>query len=103
MPKNSLALSIIASYTLRVSSDSEVDVVYSIIVDDLPTGVSVKLDNGSFIQETNGEVAFNDVDTILFTDVNKTKTHTLTYKASSSTSLVNNVETNVYVVMRQTV
>lgn len=91
-----------ASYNLNVTSNSEVDVIYSIIVDDLPSGVSVKLDNGSFIQETNNKVIFSDVGTILYSDSNKTKTHTLTFIASQSTQYVSEKEINVDVLARQT-
>ena len=87
--------------SLNITSQSEVDMLYNIVIDDLPSGVSVKLDNGSFIPESSGEVIFNNAGSILYSDVNKTKTHTLTFKAASGTSYVANEEININVITRQ--
>lgn len=89
------------SYTLNITSNSEVDVMYSIIIDGLPTGVSVKADNGNFIQESNHRVVINDAGTIYYNDVNRTKTCVLTFKASSTTQYVDNQEVNISVIFSQ--
>lgn len=90
-----------ASYTIDVTSQSQVDMIYSIVIDGLPTGVSVSIDNGAFVQETNNKVTFSNVGTIAYSDANKTKSHTLTFKAASSTNFVNEKEVDINVIARQ--
>ena len=90
-----------ASYTVNITSVSDVNVVYSIVIDNLPTGVSVALDNGTYVQENNHEVVFNNVSTILYNAQNKSKSHTLSFKASSSTQYVTNTEVDIDVIVKQ--
>ena len=90
------------SYTIDVTSTSQVDMIYSIVVDDLPAGISVSLDNGTPVQESNNKVIFSDVATILYSDQTKTKSHTITFIADSNTSLANEQETNINVIASQT-
>ncbi len=94
---------LVSSYTLNITSNSEVNVVYSIVIDNLPTGTSVLLDSGEYVQESNNKVTFTNAGTINYTDANKNKTHTLTFKASSSTSYVTNQVVNIDVVAKQQV
>ncbi len=89
------------NYTLNVKSLSEVDVIYTIVLSNIPSGVEVKLDNGQFQTPTNNTVTFTDAGTILYSDVNKTKTHTIAFKANSGTALVNNQIVGVDVTVRQ--
>lgn len=90
-----------ASYTIDVTSQSQVDMIYSIVIDGLPSGVSVSIDNGEFVQETNNKVTFSNVGTIAYSDTNKTKSHTLTFKATSSSNVVNEKEVDINVIARQ--
>ncbi len=90
-----------ASYNVNITGNAEVDIVYSITIKDLPTGVSVSLDGGEFIQEANHKVIINDVGTILYSDTNKTRTHTLTFKANENAEYDNNHEVNINVIARQ--
>lgn len=90
-----------ASYALNITSQSEVDVIYSIVIRDLSDGVSVSLDNGQFIQEVNGIVTFADVSSILYSDAVKTKSHIVTFKADSTAQYVDDHEVNVNVIARQ--
>ena len=90
-----------ASYTIDVTSQSQVDMIYSIVIDGLPSGVSVSIDNGEFVQETNNKVTFSNVGTIAYSDENKTKSHTLTFKATSSSNIVNEKEVDINVIARQ--
>lgn len=94
--------SVDASYTVNITSKSEVDIIYSIVIENLPSGVSISLDNGSFIQETNNKVIFSDIGTILYSDENKTKSHIITFKAEQTATLTNEQEVNVNVIARQT-
>ena len=90
-----------AGYTLNVTSNSEVDVVYSIIVSGLPSGVEVKLDDGSFQIPTNNTVTFNNAGNIYYSDVSKEKTHVLTFKANTGATIVNNQTVSVNVEFKQ--
>ena len=89
------------SYTLNVQSNSEVDVVYEIKVSGIPSGVEVKLDSGSFQTPTSGVVTFTNAGTILYSDVVKQKTHTLTFKANSGAATVNNQTVTIDVNFKQ--
>ena len=90
-----------ASYTINITSNSEVDVIYSIVIENLPSGVSISLDDGSFVAANNNKVVFTDVGTILYSDANKNKSHVITIKANSNTQYVNNQEIDVNVIARQ--
>ena len=90
-----------ASYTINITSNSEVDVIYSIVIENLPSGVSISLDDGSFVAANNNKVVFTDVSTILYSDANKNKSHVITIKANSNTQYVNNQEIDVNVIARQ--
>ena len=90
-----------ASYTLNVTSTSEVDVQYTIVVRNIPSGVLVKLDNGSFQTPSNNTVTFNNAGNIYYSDVSKEKTHVLTFKANTGTTAVNNQTVSVDVDFRQ--
>lgn len=89
------------SYILNITSNSEVDIAYSIIVDNLPTGVSVKADDGNFIQETNHKVMIPNVGVIRYNDGNKTKQCVLTFKASTNATFVDEEEIDISVIISQ--
>ena len=90
-----------ASYTVSITSTSQVDIVYSIVVDDIPTGVKVKLDNGEYQTPTNNQVIYVDVSTIDYSDTDKTKSHILTFKADSNAEAALQEEININVIARQ--
>lgn len=90
-----------ASYDINITSQAEVDIVYTIVVENLPTGVSVSLDNNTFVPEENNKVIFSDVFVIAHNANIKTKTHTLTFKAASNTSYVTDQEVDINVIARQ--
>lgn len=90
------------SYTLTVESDSEVDVIYSIIISNLPTGVEVDLDNsGNYRTPTSGTIRINSAGTINYNDSTKTKTHTLTFRATNGATLVTDQSINIDVEFKQ--
>ena len=92
-----------ASYRVNITNGSEVNVVYSIVIDNLPSGTSVSLDGGSFVSESNNKVTFSNVGTIPYSDSNRDRSHTVTFKASSGASYVNNQIVDINVVARQTI
>ncbi len=92
------------SYTLTVQSASEVDVLYKIIISNLPTGVEVDIDNTGYLTPTAGTLIIENANTVInYNDSVKTKTHTLTFKAASTASLVTDREINIDVEFRQDV
>ena len=89
------------TYTLNVTSESEVDVVYSIVISNLPSGVSISLDGGEAIPQSNNQVIISNAGTILYQDQERTKTHELTFIAAAGATLVTNQQVSIDVVMRQ--
>ena len=89
-------------YNLTVTSSSEVDVVYTIIVSNLPTGVEVALDDGTYQAPTSGTVRISNAQTVInYDDAVKTKNHTLTFRATSSAQVISDQEIDVDVEFRQ--
>lgn len=95
-----------ATYELNVKSLSEVDVKYTVVISNLPSGVTVKFDDGDFqSQDENNTISFTDIGTILYSDSveDKTKTHTLTFSADANADFVDNQKVNIDVIVRQIV
>ncbi|MBR3161884.1 MAG: hypothetical protein IKF19_04055 [Bacilli bacterium] len=92
-----------ASYAVNITSNSEVDAVYSIVVNGIPTGVSVVLDGETVGNVVNNKAIFSDVGTILYNDSNKTKRHTLTFSAANNATIANNQSIDINVIARQLV
>ena len=90
-----------ASYDINITSQAEVDIIYTIVIENLPSGVSVSLDNDSFVPEENNRVIFSDIYVIAHNANEKTKTHTLTFKADSTASYVDEQEVDINVIARQ--
>ena len=90
-----------ANYSVNITSNSEVDAIYSIVVDGIPNGVSVVLDGETVGNVVNNKAIFSNVGTILYSDSDKTKRHTLTFAASSSATIANNQALDISVIARQ--
>ena len=75
-----------ASYIIKVSSLSEVSTTYSIILTNVPNGLEVKLDNGSYQTVVNNTVQFNDVDMFLVSGNISEYTHVLSFNDPLNTS-----------------
>ena len=89
----------LAQYSFDVISNSEVDAKYSITVNNIPSGVEVKLDQGLF-QGGNSTVTFPNVGTILYGGTN-TNAHILTFRATTGATIVNNQSIGVFVTFEQ--
>ena len=90
------------TYDLNITSTSQVDIIYTIVVSNLPTGVQVALDSDpAESQDNQHTVTFTDAGTILYSDQNKTKTHTLTFSAVANTTPVNAQSVSIDVIARQ--
>lgn len=89
-----------SSYNITVTSDSEVDTDYSIIVSNIPSGVQVELDSGGF-EPYSSTVTFPNVGTILYGAQPNSVTHTLTFKANTGATIVSNQSVSVNVEFKQ--
>ena len=94
-----------AQFTIVVTSNSEVDTEYSIIVSNIPSGVDVKLDNGNFESPASNSdtVTFSNVGTIIYGDSNNEKTHVLTFRANADAVIVSNQTVNIDVEFKQSI
>ena len=89
-------------YLLTVRSNSEVDVVYSIELSNLPSGVQVQLDERDFITvPASHKITIDDAGTIPYTGSEQSVEHTLRFRALTTAEEVEEQEINVKVVMRQ--
>ena len=91
------------TYTVSVTSLSEVATNYAIVLTNVPSGVKVKLDNGNFVSETNTAITFNNAGTFTPNDSNSTRTHTLTFMAEIGTETQTNESINLDVIFTQMV
>lgn len=92
----------VASYTINITSNSEVDAVYSIVINNLPSGVSVSADNGeTFTPAVNNKVIISDAGTMIYTGNPVTKRHVLMFKAASPAEFVNNQSVDINIIARQ--
>ena len=89
-------------YILKIESTSEVDVSYKIEVSNVPTGVEISLDGGNFKpSNSSNKIIFDNAGKILYTDTNKEKTHTLTFKSNLGTQVENNRKIKIDVIAQQ--
>ena len=90
------------SYTLTVQSNSEVDVIYSIIISNLPSDVEVDLDNsGNYRTASAGTLIISPAGAINYNDSVKTKTHTLTFRATPEATPIANQKIDIDVEFKQ--
>ena len=91
------------SYTLTVQSNSQVDVLYKIIISNLPSGVEVDIDNTGYLTPTaSGTLTIENANTVInYGDSTKTKTHILTFRATNGAQLVTNQKIDIDVEFRQ--
>ena len=92
------------TYTLKLVSDSEVDVIYSITVSNIPSGVDVALNNynnGAFQTPSNGTTTFTDAGIINYTGSSEEVTRTLTFRANSGAASVNGQQVTIDVDFKQ--
>lgn len=90
-----------ATYTLNIKSLSEVDVNYSIVISNLPSGVDVSIDGVTFPPVSNGTVTFSNAGTILYSSSNRINSHTLTFRGANGATLVNNQVVTINVLAEQ--
>ena len=88
------------SYLLKIVSESEVDTAYSITVSGIPSGVDVSLsgyNNGAFQTPVSGSTTFTNAGVINYTGQREEVTRTLTFRANSGATHVNNQSVSINV------
>ena len=89
-------------YTLKLVSNSEVDVTYTITVSNIPSGVVVKLNgDASYTTPSNGTATFPNAGVINYTGSSEEVTRTLTFRANSGATLVSNQSVTIDVDFKQ--
>lgn len=91
------------TYTLKVRSNSEVNVEYAIEIGNVPSGVKIKLDERANYEspDENNVVRFSDAGTILYSSEEKENTHVLTFTSEVGTSAVADRQLTVKVIVQQ--
>lgn len=90
-----------ASYTLKLVNGSEVDVNYSITISNIPNGVDVMINGGSYLTPQNGTVTISNAGTINYSSSPVEVTRTLTFRANSGASTINNQPVTIDVDFKQ--
>lgn len=92
------------TYDLTVTSGSEVDVTYTIVLSNLPNDIRVKLDDGDFLPPDFVTHKLTIAGgTINYNDSIKTKNHTLTFRAASGAQTVSAQKIDIDVEFKQTI
>jgi len=101
---NDSAINLVAgsttTYTFTVNNDSDVSVVYSIEISNLPTGVQAKLDSGSYQSPTSNKIVISPAGELGYSGTTQ-RTHTLTFNTPLSTSEVSNQSVSIEVTFAQ--
>ena len=90
-----------ASYILKITSLSEAKASYSIVLSDLPKGLVAKLDDGTYKQQVNNKIIFDNAGYINADAETKTKTHTLTFGVIIDSDTISESEINIDVIFNQ--
>ena len=91
------------TYTLKVRSNSEVDVVYDIEIENVPAGVKIKLDQRLDYEtpDSNNKITFTDAGTLSYSSQGGENTHILTFASDVGTAAVSNRQLTVNVIAQQ--
>ena len=87
-------------YLLTVKNESDVSVSYVIKVTNLPDDMKVKLDTGTYQQEINNEVVFDDERELLITGATQ-RNHILTFTTPLDADEINNQKIKIDVEFKQ--
>ena len=91
------------TYSLKVSSESEVDVIYAIVVENVPSGVKIKLDDRQNYEtpDANNKITFSNAGSITYSPQGGENTHVLTFTSDPGTQVVSNRQLTVKVIAKQ--
>ena len=88
-------------YKLKVKSQSEVATTYDVILKNVPAGVQVKVDSGSYKSASSNKITFTNVGEFDASSANRQREHTLTFKAPLGTSEITDHEIDLEVKFTQ--
>ena len=90
-------------YSLKVSSESEVNVVYAIEIGNVPAGVKIKLDDRQNYEtpDANNKIVFSNAGSITYSLLGGENTHVLTFTSDPGTAVVSNRQLTVKVIAQQ--
>lgn len=89
-----------AAYNLTVTNTSEVDVIYTIELTNLPTGIKAKLDGGNYVTESNNKITYVDAGTLLY-GVTGQRTHVITFYNDLSATEISGRQIGIDVTFKQ--
>ena len=91
------------TYSLKVRSESEVNVIYDIEIGNIPAGVKIKLDQNQNYEtpDQNNKIIFTDAGSIAYSSQGGEQTHVLTFTTAPGTQLVYNRQLTVKVIAQQ--
>ena len=92
---NIIAENTTAAYEVKISSTSEVGCTYSILIENVPDGVKIKIDDESAIAPSDGTITFENCGHFDANSQGTVLTHTLTVEADVSAGEINDEELNV--------
>jgi len=83
--------------TITVTSESEVSSAYSLVLSNIPNGVTVALDGGTAQTPSSGNLTFSNVNSFSASSGTTSRNHTLTFNTALSTAAtsLSNVAINV--------
>ena len=88
-------------YKLKVKSQSEVATTYDVVLKNVPSGVQVKIDGGSYKSASSNKITFSNVGEFDASSANRQREHTLTFKAPLGTSEITDHEIDLEVKFTQ--
>ena len=89
------------TYTLTVTTDSQVSCSYSIKLRNVPNDINVKIDEGDFTNPENNTVLFENIGSFNITDGINSRTHTVTFNVPLEAEAVTDRTINVEVIYDQ--
>ena len=89
------------NYNLKVTSNSEVGVKYSIFLSNVPSGIQVFLDGVSYSLQSGNKIICTDIGSFNAEDSNNEHNHTLTFKALLDSNVPNTNQIDIDVVFTQ--
>jgi len=89
------------TYTLKVRSDSEVDVKYSIVISNIPAGVEVSLNGVDYETPSSNSVTFSNAGQILYSSQARENTHTIYFVSEAGSTNVVNQSVTINVIAEQ--
>lgn len=88
------------TYTFTVNNDSDVAVIYSIEISNLPPGIQAKLDSGNYQSASNNKIVISPAGELGYSGTTQ-RTHTITFNTPLSASEISSRQININVTFSQ--